>query len=50
MNKVLNAPSEMISLNWKMHGVAVNTPCLYMNLDGSKTGHFLFTLPGDLNS
>ena len=50
VNKVLNAPSEMISLNWKMHGVAVNTPCLYMNLDGSKTGHFLFTLPGDLNS
>ena len=36
VNKVLNAPSEMISLNWKMHGVAVNTPCLYMDLDGRK--------------
>ena len=50
MNKVLNAPSEIISLNWKMHGVAVNTPCLYMDLDGRKTSHFLFTLPGDLDS
>ena len=36
VNKVLNAPSEIISLNWKMHGVAVNTPCLYMDLDGRK--------------
>ena len=36
VNKVLNAPSEMISLNWKMHGVAVNTPCLYMDLDDRK--------------
>ncbi len=34
----------MISLNWKMHSVAVSTPCLYMDLDGRKTSHFLFTL------
>ena len=50
VNKFLNAPSEMIALNWKMHSVAVNTLCLYMNFDGRKTSHFLFILPGILDS
>jgi hypothetical protein len=40
----------MILLNWKMHGVAVVTPCLYMDLDGRKTSRLLLTLPGVLDS